>query len=75
MTIVHALNLTDYEMISVNCNNDSAQNLIRASGSLFQQVLSNFQMCDDDMSLEFNDNKVVVKNYDTSKYLAILVST
>lgn len=67
LTVVHALNLIDYESLSVSYDIDDRVNSVSASGQLFTHVLHNFQLTDTDMSFEILKNKMVVRNYDTSK--------
>lgn len=67
LTVVHVLNLIDYESLSVSYDINDRVNSISASRQLFTHVLHNFQLTDTDMSFEIMKNKMVVRNYDTSK--------
>lgn len=66
VTVVHSLNLIDYEPISILFNKDMTTSCITASGDFFTNILSNFQMADEDTSLEISNAKVIIRNYDLS---------
>lgn len=52
------------EYISVEYDKDKMPNKVNTAGSFYGQVLTNFQLSDEDMSLEITKSKVTVRNYD-----------
>lgn len=58
--------------ISVPYDRDSMSNRINAVGTFFSNVLTNFQVSDEDISFDIKSNKVTVRNYDVGKIRTIL---
>ncbi|XP_025837664.1 cell cycle checkpoint control protein RAD9A isoform X4 [Agrilus planipennis] len=63
VTVLHKVHLLDMEFWQVNYPNDS-MNQVTGTGHCFSQVLSNFQLNNDDLGLEVMHHKVVMRNYD-----------
>ncbi|KAI4454433.1 dna repair protein rad9 [Holotrichia oblita] len=62
----HSIRLIDMEYISVAYDKDKMPNKINTAGSFYGQILTNFQLSDEDMSLEIKRNKVTIRNYDVA---------
>ncbi|XP_018333804.1 cell cycle checkpoint control protein RAD9A isoform X2 [Agrilus planipennis] len=66
VTVLHKVHLLDMEFWQVNYPNDS-MNQVTGTGHCFSQVLSNFQLNNDDLGLEVMHHKVVMRNYDVDE--------
>lgn len=55
--------LTDGESLQILYNNPDNPNIITSPASLYTQALTNFQMSDDEVSLEVAPDKVIMRNY------------
>ncbi|KAI4454434.1 dna repair protein rad9 [Holotrichia oblita] len=53
----HSIRLIDMEYISVAYDKDKMPNKINTAGSFYGQILTNFQLSDEDMSLELQGTK------------------
>lgn len=72
IVVVRSLKLSDVETSNVSYNLDQIHNQISAPANLFSQVLTNFQLGDDDFGLETKSNKAILRNYDAGKLLLVL---
>lgn len=63
--VVRALYLSDGEAVNIVYNKDNNNSYMGATAQLFGQVLSNFQLHDDDMSLDVTSQRALIRNYIT----------
>ena len=62
------------EFVTVSYSKDDLLNQIGTVGHFFTQVLSNFQIGDDDMNLDVDNTKITIRNYDKGMlYITLLV--
>ncbi|KAF5307429.1 hypothetical protein FQR65_LT06943 [Abscondita terminalis] len=63
VTVVRSLYLSDGHMVNIIYNKENSINHIGGSAQIFSQVLANFQMHDEDMSMEVTPQKALIRNY------------
>ncbi|KAK4878584.1 hypothetical protein RN001_011090 [Aquatica leii] len=63
VSVVRSLYLNDGDIIDVVYDRTKVVNYIGASAEVFAQVLMNFQMSDEDMSIEVTSEKALIRNY------------
>ncbi|KAB0791934.1 hypothetical protein PPYR_03734 [Photinus pyralis] len=63
--VVRALFLSDGEAVNIVYNKDNNTSYLGATAQLFGQVLCNFQLHDDDMSLDVTSQRALIRNYIT----------
>lgn len=70
--MVHKLRLMDTESLSIEIKPDAGSNNILATSSFFNQLLLMFSNSDNEITLEFSKEKVIVRNYIVGKiYMSI----
>ncbi|XP_060532810.1 cell cycle checkpoint control protein RAD9A-like [Cylas formicarius] len=63
IVLVHKLTLMEPEIFQLKKKTDSSNNSVCAPSSFYNQLLAMFSSSDDDITLEVNKNKVIVRNY------------
>lgn len=71
VVVVRSLYLNDGQIVNINYN-ILTSNQISANAHLFSQVLTNFQLGDDDMGIEVYTNKALMRNYIAGKQQYLL---
>nr|XP_008194883.1 PREDICTED: cell cycle checkpoint control protein RAD9A [Tribolium castaneum] len=63
IVMVHKLRLMDTETLSIGVTTNSGCNNVSASSSFYNQLLSMFNLTDDEVTFEITKAKVVARNY------------